>query len=550
VSRRSISASLFCFLSVFLSGCSLGNWNSPSTAWTTTSHISGVVHGGQQPVSGATIQLYSVNTSTTAGASSLIPMGTVTTVSDGSFNITGLYTCPVSNPLVYLLSTGGNPGLGGTVNNTDISLMAAIGTCATLKTTPYIVINELTTVAAAVALSSFMTDGTHVGTNSTNLLSIAGQFQQATSIVPLGTGQFSSTGLSPQFLQWTTMANVLAACVNTSGSPSGPCGSLLSLTGGTADTLAAAVQMAKSPTNNASGLYALIGGTPPFQPYFSSVPSDLTVTVGYPLPGNLSSLQAFALNSNGQVWISTGGYSYDTVGNVSTDLQGVVTLYDNSLSPTGTTISPGTGGLYYADAMVPTAAGNVYLVNANNSISEFGPSGSSVSPSGGWSTGIASSYCSFVNNTYTCGPFTGTGTGNSYASNSSRVGPIRVDSQGTVWGAIPFSVNTLSNCYFEMSPTGTVTTPTGICATVGSFLSQAPEPDGSGNAWFYGSSIAKANLAGTFSVAAPSSQSCFYPNSSLTAGQSTEFETVNILYDHISIHLWGYSLTVWGSITV
>jgi hypothetical protein len=72
--------------------------------------------------------------------------------------------------LVYLLSTGGNPGLGGTVNNADISLMAAIGTCTTLMATPYIVINELTTVAAAVELASFMTDGTHIGTNSTNLL--------------------------------------------------------------------------------------------------------------------------------------------------------------------------------------------------------------------------------------------------------------------------------------------------------------------------------------------------------------------------------------------
>jgi hypothetical protein len=481
----------------------------------------------------------------------------VTTGSDGSFNITGLYTCPTSNPLVYLLSTGGNPGLTGTVNNTDISLMAAIGTCSTLTTTSYIVINELTTVAAAQELYSFMTDGTHVGTNSTNLLSIAGQFQTAAEILPVGTGVLPSTILNPLYLQWTTMANILAACVNTSGSPSGACGSLLSLTGGTADTLAAAVQMAKSPTTNMAGLYALIGSTPPFQPYFTTVPSDLTVTVGYPLPANLNSLQAEALNSNGQIWIYTDGYSYDTVAHVTTDLQGVVAIYDNNFSPTGTTISPGTGGLYYADSMAASAAGNVYVVNGNNTISEFGPSGSSISPSGGWSTGIAATYCYYSNFTQTCGPFTGTGmdnnyTGNSYqvsyAANSSQVGPIRVDSQGTIWGLIPYNVNTPNNCYFEMTSSATVTTPTGICATIVS-LSQPPEPDGSGNAWFYGSTIAKANSAGTLIATAPSSQSCFYPSSSVTTGQSAELATDGILYDHVNNQLWGHSQTGAGAIT-
>jgi hypothetical protein len=546
ISRSIVPTSILAVLGVFLSGCSLSNWSAPSTNSSTAApQISGVVHGGQQPVSGATIQLYSVNTTTTAGASTPMLTSAVTTGSDGSFNITNLYTCPASNPLVYLLSTGGNPGLTGSVNNTDISLMAAIGTCTTLMATPYIVINELTTVAAAEELYPFMTDGTHVGTNSTNLLSIAGQFQSAASILPAGTGQFYSLSLSPLFLQWTTAANILAACVNTTGSSSGPCGQLLSLTGGS-DTLSAAVQMAKAPTSNASGLYALITATPPFQPYFTSVPSDLTVTVGYPLPTNLNSLQAVAFNSNGQIWAYTDGYSYNTMTNVSTDLEGVITIYDNNLNPTGTTISPGAGGLYYTDSMVASAAGNVYAVNANNTISEFGPSGSTISPALGWSTGIAATYCSTVNNVYTCGPFTGTGTGNSYASNQSQVGPIRVDSQGNVWGELPYSG---TNCYFEMNSSGTVTTPTGICATVGYFLSQAPEPDGSGNAWFDGSTIAKANSSGVLAATAPTSQSCFYPSSSLTSGQSPELETDGILYDHVNNQLWGHSSTGAGAIT-
>jgi hypothetical protein len=517
--------------------------NTPSTTTTTTMtpHIAGSVYGGQQPISGAIIQLYSVNTTTTAGASTPMLTSTVTTGSDGSFNITGLYTCPASNPLVYLLSTGGNPGLPGTVNNTDISLMAAIGTCTTLMSTPYIVINELTTVAAAEELYSFMTDGTHVGTNSTNLLSIAGQFQTAATFLPVGTGQLYSLSLNPLFLQWATAANILAACVNTTGSSSA-CSSLLSLTGGT-DTLSAAVQMAKAPTNNESSLYALITGTPPFQPYFTSVPSDLTVTVGYPLPVNLNSLQAVAFNSNGQIWAYTGGYSYNTMTNVSTDLEGVITIYDNNLNPTGTTISPGTGGLYYADSMVASAAGNVFAVNANNTISEFGSSGSAISPSGpsgsgGWSSGIATT-------------FTGTGSGIHYIPGSAQAGPIHVDSLGTIWGNAPFSLTPGAPCYFEMNSSGTLITPSGgnFCSTVGSFLLGSPEPDGSGNAWFYGTTISKVNSVGNLAVSAPSSQSCFYPSASLTTGQSSELETVGLAYDHANNQLWGYSETGAGAIT-
>jgi hypothetical protein len=107
--------------------------------------LSGVVHGGQQAVSGATIQMYSVNTATVAGASTPMLTSAVTTDSSGSFTITGLYTCPVSNPFVYIVSTGGNPGLGGSVNNTDIVLMAALGTCNTLSSATFINIDELTT---------------------------------------------------------------------------------------------------------------------------------------------------------------------------------------------------------------------------------------------------------------------------------------------------------------------------------------------------------------------------------------------------------------------
>lgn len=85
--------------------------------------LHGSVHGGQQPVTGATIQLYSAGlTGYGSAATSLIPIsaqvpfsgpGTgALTDGNGGFQISGDYTCPSATSQVYITSTGGNPGLG------------------------------------------------------------------------------------------------------------------------------------------------------------------------------------------------------------------------------------------------------------------------------------------------------------------------------------------------------------------------------------------------------------------------------------------------------
>ncbi len=336
----------------------------PPTTGSTTLNIAGKVHGGQQPVSGATIQMYEANTTTNQGASTAMLTSTVTTAADGTFSITGDYTCPVSNPLVYIVSTGGNPGLGGTVNNSDLTLMWLLGTCSSLTQFTFVNINELSTVSSAQALGSFMSDATHVGSSPSNLVGIAGSFATAAATYDYSTGGLPGTtpDLDLPGLTLNTMANILAACVNTSGGTSGdssPCGKLLSLTGGT-DTATAALKMAQSPANNTSQLYALISSSPPFQPYFSSVPSDFSVVVGYNIPANIES---GALDSNGDVWLYTAGYTYDTVTDTSTDVQGVITVYDNNFNQLFT-ISPPTGGVYFPNSMATDTSGNIYAISA------------------------------------------------------------------------------------------------------------------------------------------------------------------------------------------
>ena len=122
-------------ISVFLVGCSgqPGSAVSGPTAPIVTGSqgkIKGNVHGGQQPVNGAVIQLYAVGmTGYTSGATPLIPSadqlisGNALTTSTGSFDITGDYTCPTGS-YVYITASGGNPGAG---INTNLALMAALG---------------------------------------------------------------------------------------------------------------------------------------------------------------------------------------------------------------------------------------------------------------------------------------------------------------------------------------------------------------------------------------------------------------------------------------
>ena len=88
----------------------------------------------------------------------------------------------------------------------------------------------------------------------------------------------------------------------------------------------------------------------------------------------------------------------------------------------------------------------------------------------------------------------------------------------------------------------------------GSTFSTPDAVDGSGNAWFSGSSsISKVNAAGNLVISAPTSQSCFFPDSELAklppASQNFDLATLGVQYDHVHNQLWGYSRVGAGAIT-
>jgi hypothetical protein len=332
---------------VALSGCAMGNveLSGPVTgAQTGTINLSGRVHGGQQPVSGSVIQLYAAGaTGYGSSASGLISptnqaiSGVAKTDANGNFNITGTYTCPTAptnsngNVYVYLTATGGNPGLGAT--NSNIQLVAALGTCANLlnnSATTSVFVDEVTTVAAAFALGQYAS-GDNIGAPNTvqGQIGLANAFATVNNLVNTATGNaqtsVSITGVLavPEFAKLNTIADILAACVNSQGISdpvNSSCVTLFADVFGTGypspvpaptDTFEAAVDMSLNPTSSATPggasniptLYGLAAGIG--APYAAGAqPSDWTIGIAYTTT-SLPNPQQIAVDAAGNVWVAS-----------------------------------------------------------------------------------------------------------------------------------------------------------------------------------------------------------------------------------------------------
>lgn len=528
-------------LLLLATGCGVSPSPVDATAGASRLAISGHLHGGQQPVSGALIQLYATNSTADQGASTplLNTSSAIYSDANGNFNITGDYTCPSSNPLVYLVATGGNPGLGGSVNNGALAMMSLLGTCNDLRanaSTTFIFLDELTTVVSVYFLQPFIADYAHVGASPSNAIGIGQAFADTAEYISFATGTFqNSTYTDLPEVTFNSLADILAPCVNSSGNTGSgsSCGQLFSYTtaNGVAptDTIGAALNVARSPGTNAPQLFGLIAAAPPFQPAFSSAPSDFTATTGYTLPYT-GTVQTGVLASNGTIWLYTAGYTYNTLTDTSTNIPGVLTVYDTSFNQLFT-ISQGTGGLYYPTYLAADASGNVWAVNSNNKISKFNSSGTALSPTGGWATGYAST-------------FSPTGPGNYYQTPSDGLGPIVTDRVSGLHGAAPG--NGSNQCYFDMNSSGALVTPTtgNFCAAINSGDLEYLAVDGAGDIWAGSPSAIGKETASMVDAFAPYSQGCFY-----TSGSSFQSITNNLLYDHAHNYVWGYSELGAGAIT-
>ena len=283
--------------------------------------IKGTAFGGQPPVSGSTITLYA--TGSTGYGSNPSGLGSTTTDASGNFQISNAPSC-ADPQQVYIVATGGNPGLTAGTDNNALTLVAALGNCSSVSPSTHVVINEVTTIAAAYALSGFASrTSINIGTSSTNPTGLQHAFQNAANIVDVSTGLARATtpagnGTVPANLI-NSLADILESCVNSASRTSPTCTTLLSnaqppaVTGIAApqNTWQAALDMAQYPGNNTANLFGTILATPSFQPTIgSTAPNDLSIGITYTAGlGNDGTTAAvapwgIAADANDNIWVS------------------------------------------------------------------------------------------------------------------------------------------------------------------------------------------------------------------------------------------------------
>jgi hypothetical protein len=437
-----------------------------------------MVHGGQQAVSGSTIQLYAAGATGYGSAATPLLTKTVTSDGAGNFTITGDYSCPSGSPQVYIVATGGNPGLAPGTNNTALAMMAALGPCASLNSSTFIFVDEVTTVASVYALAPFMSTGggTKLGATSTNAPGLANAFATVNNLVNTAKGTAPGpnlpTGATAPTAELNTLADLLSLCVNTSG-PAGECTTLFtdatpSGMSAPTNTIDAMLDIALNPGHNVSTLYNLVTGVVPFQPTLAAAPNDWTTAINY-TGGGLNRPQSIAVDGSGNVWVANTGA--DSISEFSSSGKAI----SGAAGFTG-------GGLNGANApwgIAIDTAGNVWVtdpmadpVNPNlGAVSKFSSSGTAISGANGYTDnrmdqpfGLAVSGTGIVwaANANSASAFQSTGVpqaGSPYPRNATghNYYNIAIDSSGNVWMTDNEpTTNTPPGDVEELTSTGTI----------------------------------------------------------------------------------------------
>ncbi|HVG27455.1 MAG TPA: hypothetical protein VM865_07600 [Acidobacteriaceae bacterium] len=288
-----------------LTGCGLGTTAAPDPV---SLAVNGRVHGGQQPVVGAQLQLFVVGNAGNGSASTAKLDRTVLSDSQGGFSITGDYTCSASTDQVFLVATGGNPGLGPNGRNPALAMMAALGNCGDLSPTQFIVINEITTVAAAWALAPFATGYDHIGASSTNATGIANAMRNAALIANTATGNTATlpSTLSTEPGKIAALADAMASCINSDGGTGcTPFFSAATSSGVSApsNTFDAALNIIKHPGTNVAAVFSAIAPQPPFPTALTQAPHDWTLSLTV-TGGGLLGPTALGLDAQGNAWVA------------------------------------------------------------------------------------------------------------------------------------------------------------------------------------------------------------------------------------------------------
>jgi hypothetical protein len=274
------------FALVALTGCSVTD----NAGLTSSAAIHGYVGDAHQPVSGSAIQLYEAGTQGAKSAATPILASPVRTDAGGHFVVAGTFTCASPKSQIYLVATGGSPGLAAGTQNAALTLMTVLGSCDELSTMADVSVNEVTTAASLWPLSSYMASASRLGSASGDP-SFSSAITQAQTLIELGQAGSSDTAApadeSAAAAKLNTLANALHPCVYSTGGVAGDgtaCGDLFSLlaaqTAGDAptNTLDAALRIAQNSSLRLNGLFQLASTDPAFQPALAQSPADWQLT--------------------------------------------------------------------------------------------------------------------------------------------------------------------------------------------------------------------------------------------------------------------------------
>ncbi|HWB32971.1 MAG TPA: NHL repeat-containing protein [Acidobacteriaceae bacterium] len=464
--------------------------------------LQGRVRGGQQPVSGAAIHLYAAGSSVGSGATDLLAPHAVATNAAGYFNITGDYTCPTPNTQVYLVATGGNPGLATGQTNPALALMAALGNCGSLTSSTVIQINEATTVAAAWALAQFLGPGAQIGATSTNSTGLANAFAVAANLADTSTGLAPGAslpaGAATETAKLYTLADVLASCINSDGGTAcTPLFTAATVAGiAPTNTLDAARNIVLHPTANIAAVFNAAGAQGPFQPTLSAAPHDWTMSITYSGGG---------LNTPGDVAVDSAGSIA-----VANYFGGIVSKFSPTGVPAAASGFPGTG-LSESYGIAIDASDNIWVTNqqsvtsANNqhkgSVSEFSSAGAELSGYGYTSGGL---YYPIAIVADSSGAIWVADYGDSSATLLNGDGSAVSGSGGYAASSLPFvsavALDSAHNAWFAVQGGAARVTPAGVVNTYSCCGNPAGiAVDGTGNVWiadYNGSAIDELDSTG------------------------------------------------------
>lgn len=329
---------------IFVTGCANMATSAPDVnPFSSAATLKGAVHGGNQPVAGATVNLWYAGQSISGPTNPPVLAATTTTSNDGTGSFSFVkdpdnqtttgnhFSCPTneSSPLVFVVAKGGNTVNDGDTskNNTAAAFIAIYGDCNTLAGTHNIVISEATTVATLAAVQQFFdpvtetirNDGTgqqkpivdQIPSTIALLANLTTGTANTATTIPAATGVVNtiknnvnpavSVTATPETAKINLIGNILSSCINNASASASQCTSLFSAAvpptpnvtnlnphsfAPATDTLQAAFYMLTNPssssTANIATLYGLAGGVgAPYQPSLTTQPTDWTIGISY-----------------------------------------------------------------------------------------------------------------------------------------------------------------------------------------------------------------------------------------------------------------------------